>query len=110
MDFESDCRNVLWDLGRHRGRERAISMTSLAHLNYMTTRKLRKIIGKLIELGIPIGSASDFPSGYWLLNTAEEYEDADRSLRSRIISLAKRRRALRKHWAGLAGQLELTDD
>lgn len=101
---------VLSCLNFHVGRKKAISMESFADNVGISTRYLQRIIAELITDGHPIGSSCSHPTGYWILNTVEEFDEADRNLNSRIVALAKRRRALRKHRATLAGQLELKGD
>lgn len=88
-------------------------MPQLAEIIYgentkSNTRRIQKIIEFLVEEAHkPIGSASSKPNGYWKLDTPQEYDDADNNLRNRIIALAKRRRALKKHRPPLAGQQTL---
>lgn len=77
------------------GRENAISMPRLAELVCVSTRELQSLIQHLInDHGIMIASATGKNHGYFYPETAEEYRAAVDQLKHRIISLARRIRAI----------------
>jgi hypothetical protein len=80
-----------------KGRANAISMTELATLINVSTRRLQDIIKHLIEDHcIFIGSTCGKQHGYWLPTDEEDYRAAVDQLKHRIISLARRIRAIDK--------------
>lgn len=89
---------VLDALAPHRGRAAAIHKEALAEMVGMEVRKVRIVIAHLIERhNQPIGSASQAPAGYFLIETAEEAEQAAQELKARIIQLAKRLAKLKQN-------------
>jgi biotin operon repressor len=80
-----------------RGRENAISMPALAAGCGISTRELQSIVKHLIEEhGVLIASATGKNHGYYYPETEEEFRAAADQLVHRIISLAKRLRAMNK--------------
>ena len=89
---------VLETLQCHRGRAAAIHKEALAEQVGMEVRKMREVIVQLIERhNQPIGSASQAPAGYFLIETAQEAEQAAQELKARIIRLAKRLAKLKRN-------------
>lgn len=81
----------------YHGRDKAISMFSLANEVHITTRELQQIVQHLInDHGVLIASATGKNHGYFYPETEEEFRAAAAQLEHRIISLAKRLRALNK--------------
>jgi len=80
-----------------RGRENAISMPALANACGIKTRELQQVIqGMINERGVFIASATGRNHGYYIPETADEYKNAVDQLKHRIISLARRIRAMDK--------------
>lgn len=78
-----------------RGRENAISMPALAEAVGITTRDLQQTIQHLInDHGVMIASATGRNHGYYFPESKEEYRAAVDQLKHRIISLARRIRAI----------------
>ena len=78
-----------------RGRQNAIAMPALANACGISTRELQQIIQGLInDRGVFIASATGKNHGYYIPETAEEYRAAVDQLKHRIISLARRIRAM----------------
>lgn len=97
-DLTDDERTVLGVLRAHRGRAAAIHKESLAAQAGLSVRHSRQVIAHLIERhGQPIGSASRFPAGYFVVETAEEAAQAAQELRSRIVRLAMRLARLQRN-------------
>jgi hypothetical protein len=92
-----------------RGAENAVSMPTLAGAMNMSTRQLQDLIAHLIEShGQLICSACGKNHGYYMPASEEEYRTGVRQLKNRIISLAKRMRALdRTAYEQIFGQGEL---
>jgi biotin operon repressor len=80
-----------------KGRENAISMSALADQLNISTRELQSIIQHLInDHGNMIASATGKNHGYYYPGNEEEYRAAVDQLKHRIISLARRIRAIDK--------------
>lgn len=98
IDLSPSELRVLETLQRHRGRARAIHKEALAEMVEMDVRQVRIVIAHLIERhNQPIGSASQSPAGYFLIETAQEAEQAAQELQARIIQLAKRLAKLKRN-------------
>lgn len=88
-------------LSRHRGEANAITADDLAvvlAVRERDNRSLREAIGEIIEDGLlAVGSTSreDRP-GYFVVQTLEELEKVDRSLRRRAGEIERRRAGLRR--------------
>jgi hypothetical protein len=89
-----------------RGREQAISMPELASLVGLSTRALQDVIAHLIEEhNTLICSACGRNHGYYLPADESEYRAGVDQLKHRIMSLAKRMRAMdRQAYEDLFGQ------
>jgi len=96
--FSREERIVFDEIDNHQGRESAISVPILTRCvqirlngDYISEVKVRKIVRALIvKHGMPIGSATRFPSGYYIITDAEELKEVVRSLRSRGLNILKR--------------------
>ena len=103
VNTESDIRQELClILGRHIGRDSAISAGTLAErFGYRDDRIIRKAIEELIdEEGIPVCSVTEDPPGYFIAATREEAERYTRSLRRRAVLIFMRRKKVIRN-AGL---------
>lgn len=97
-ELSADEARVLDVMQRHRGRPSAIHKEALAEAVGLEVRRLRVVIAHLIERhSQPIGSASQSPAGYFLIQTAQEAEQAAQELQARIIQLAKRLAKLKQN-------------
>ena len=98
IDLSPGERRVLETLQRHRGRAAAIHKEALAATVGLEVRQVRLVIVQLIERhNQPIGSASQSPAGYFLIETAQDAEQAAQELQARIIQLAKRLAKLKRN-------------
>lgn len=98
IELSADETRVLEVLQLHRGRARAIHKEMLSRETGCEVRHLRSVIAHLIERhNQPIGSASQSPAGYFLIETAQEAEQATQELQARIIQLAKRLAKLKRN-------------
>jgi biotin operon repressor len=94
-EITHDERRVLSTL--RKGRENAISMSALAEQLNISTRELQSVIQHLInDHGYMIASATGKNHGYYYPGNEEEYRAAVDQLKHRIISLARRIRAIDK--------------
>jgi hypothetical protein len=107
FDLTHDEMRVLAILPR--GAENAVSMPTLAGVMNMSTRQLQALIAHLIEShGQLICSACGKHHGYYMPANEEEYLAGVTQLKNRIISLAKRMRALDKQaYVKIFGQGEM---
>lgn len=98
IELSADEARVLEALQAHRGRAHAIHKEALSRETGCEVRHLRSVIAHLIERhNQPIGSASQVPAGYFLIETAQEAEQAAQELKARIIQLAKRLAKLKRN-------------
>lgn len=98
IDLSADEARVLEALQAHRGRAQAIQKETLSRETGCEVRHLRSVIAHLIERhNQPIGSASQAPAGYFLIETAQEAEQAAQELQARIVQLAKRLAKLKRN-------------
>jgi hypothetical protein len=88
----------------HTGKAKAITFSRLAEEMKMPERELRDMVSRLVTVEEQlIGSTSD--SGYFAIETLDEFNHVDRELTARIASLILRRSGLRRGWANrTAGQ------
>jgi len=93
----------------HMGRVKAVPANALAYAAGVSTTRARQVIKHLIEdHGLLICSATGVPAGYFYPETKEEYKAGVNQLVHRIISLAKRVRAMdQESFEGVFGQLKL---
>ena len=94
-----------------RGRDNAVPMPTLAGLVDISTRELQSIIAHLIEdHGVLISSATGKNHGYYYPASEAEFKAGALQLEHRIISLAKRLRALNKEsYEAIFGQGRLEE-
>jgi len=72
----------------HRGAKNAIQGKELARmLRQPDDRKVRVVIGHLIEQGIPVASSVSEPAGFFIVNTPDEAAQQIAVLKSRISKL-----------------------
>ncbi len=101
---------VLAIIGRHVGRENAISMHAIAGETGITTRDIQAIVKFLVEeRGKAIGTATARPFGYYMIRSLHELEDNFRHFVRRGVSNLKHARAFNKASAigPIVGQLEM---
>jgi DNA-binding IclR family transcriptional regulator len=80
-----------------KGRENSISMSALAEAVGVCTREVQTIVKHLVEdHQVLIASATGKHHGFFLPENEEEFRAAAAQLEHRIISLAKRLRAINK--------------
>ena len=88
---------VLGVLRRHRGRESAIGLDTVAGLAGISERTVQYVVVQLIEQhGQPIGSAVSAPMGYYLIETPDELAESLSQLVHRLTALARRIAALKQ--------------
>jgi len=88
---------VFNEIDNHWGRNKAISVPMLTrrvniHFNGdpITELKVRKIVRDLrVDHGMPIGSATDYPPGYYIITDKEELKKAVKTQRKRGLSILK---------------------
>lgn len=105
-----DAAQMLTRLQYHRGAARALQVRDLAESLKLSERDVKALAKCLVEdFEVPIGASRQKPYGYYLIETAQELEDAVQIYVAEIRSLARRVRVLAgKHRvAELAGQLTL---
>jgi len=113
--FNREERVVFNEISNHRGREFAISVPTLTRCVHIRLGesiaeiKVRKIVRELrVNHGIPIGSVTDYPPGYYIITDKNELKKAVKSQRKRGLSILKMASKLesngRKYFFG---QLEL---
>ena len=88
-DIKRELRTIL---GRHIGRDSAITGESLARMVGQRNRQVRQVLEDLIEEGLPIVSTSEPPAGYFLATSHKEAEEHTESLHSRAMSLLHRQK------------------
>lgn len=110
-DLSGDELAVWHAINQRQGRERAIQAKEVAAQVELPERQVRDIVRHLIvDHAFPIGSTTKPPYGYFLPATAEEYEQAVRQIRHRIMSLVRRENGMvRNTPQDVLGQLLLAD-
>ncbi len=91
------------------GRAWAVPMPRIAKLIDSTTRQVQSIVTHLILVhGVPIGSTSAAPAGYYLIETEAELDATTANLRNRAMAMLLRIQALNNCTADdLLGQIKL---
>ncbi len=90
-------RQILSILSQRRGKALAIPVRALAEAVRISERELRNRVKHLVEYhDVLIGSSTQQPYGYYIMEDPEEMEAAVRQLQHRLISLAVRISKLRK--------------
>ena len=94
IDLKTELRNIL---GRHEGRDRAITGKELAQmLSQHDDREIRLIIRDLIMEGLPVASTTKEPAGYFIITSWQEKQEYAESLKERLIQNALRRKDFRR--------------
>src|SRR3990172_4470840 len=98
MKFDKMTREqteVVTIIKAHRGVQEAISRKELVRWVGLTDRAVREIIHSLIcDYSCPIGSQVKPPYGYFWISSQEELIQVRKTLRSYMISIAQRLRAV----------------
>lgn len=82
---------------RHKGRENAVKVDSVAWQARLNGKEVREIVNHLImEHGKLIGSVTGTPPGYYIITNTEELKKHIKSLRHRGIAILSRAAALSK--------------
>lgn len=93
--LDAEQRTVYVALLDHWGRASAINQECLADATGLNPRLVRDVITSLIVAhGVPIGSSSAPPHGYFIIATPEEAADAYRMLRGHGLSILQRMAAI----------------
>jgi hypothetical protein len=91
-------RLVLAEVRACPGLDFALPVDEVASRTGLERRVVEHIVKHLIEEhGLPIGSATGDPHGYFWITTAEEQASSERQLENRIKSIARRLARLRKN-------------
>jgi len=92
-----------------KGKQNAIKQSELARMIGEHPRVVRRLIRKLIEAGVVIGSTPCPPYGYYICETQEELQENYRRLIDQAKSIMRRAVAFQKTDEALRikGQLEL---
>ena len=97
LSMDSESQFVLSLIRKRIGRARAISVADISEITEIPQRTVRDIVKQLIECHhIRIGSALGRPSGYYIIETNEEAEQNEKTLRSLGISILTRAAVLKK--------------
>ncbi len=96
-------------LHAHLGRERAISASNLSELLGLPERRTRELVASLInEHGVPVGSSTEKPPGYYIIVDPKELDAVCASLKSRALKILLRLSRLQKaSLEKVLGQLSL---
>ena len=78
-----------------RGYEKAVSRPYLVSVTGLSDRKIRKIIADLVAMGLPVGSSTANPGGYYKIATEKDLEMA-RHMKGRAFQLLQRDKNLEK--------------
>ena len=97
LSMDSDSLFVFSLIQKRRGRDHAISVADISESTGIPPRVVRDIVKHLIEChAIRIGSALSAPSGYYMIETMEEAEQNEQTLRRLGISILTRAAVLKK--------------
>ena len=97
LSMDSDSQFVFSLIQRRRGRGHAISVADISDATGIPPRVVRDIVKHLIERhAIRIGSALGNPPGYYMIETMEEAEQNEKTLRQLGISILTRAAVLKK--------------
>lgn len=97
LEMDSDEISVYGIIRRHSGRDHAVSVEEISRLSGVAPRQVRDIVKGLIERHrVRIGSALKKPAGYYMIETREEAEQNELTLRRLGLSVLSRAAAIRK--------------
>ncbi len=97
LEMDSDEISVYGIIRRHAGRDHAVSVEEISRLSGVAPRQVRDIVKGLIERHrVRIGSALKKPAGYYMIETREEAEQNELTLRRLGLSVLSRAAAIRK--------------
>jgi hypothetical protein len=105
-----EARKMLGLLVHHKGARAAIKGAEIASWLKVGEREVKALAKSLVEdYGIPLGASRVHPFGYYLIETADELENAISIYTDEMRSLARRVRALGgpQRTAELFGQIQL---
>lgn len=111
LSLDTPSLQVYGIIRHHKGRANAISVGAIATHTGIGERTVRSIVKHLIEdHRVRIGSALGRPSGYYIIETLEETEQNERTLRSLAISTLRHAAVLRQvslsdYLSGIQGEL-----
>jgi|GEM_PF-3522475 len=89
--MKEEVYNVWFWIRRSKGKSPAINVGTIAELEGMSDRKVRRIVKKLIEdYDLPIASSIAGTTGYFIPQTKAERDEYIRVLNANIRSTAKR--------------------
>lgn len=95
---------VMEILKEHRGSRCAITGAQMAKaLGYKNDRAIRVCIEHLIADGVPVAASVHEPFGYYILQTREEAQVYEATLRSRAVKTLKRLKDFNRAAAGCFG-------
>jgi len=96
LSMDSDSMQVLGIIKDRHGRKRAIPVADISELTGIHPRAVRDIVKRLIEHHrVRIGSSLGSPAGYYMIETMEEAEQIERTLRKLGISILVRAAAIK---------------
>lgn len=103
---------AVWRLVEHRiGADAALPASEIVRTFGWPIREIRGIVRRLVDKGYPIYGSKREPYGYFVMETAEELDDAFREGYATAISILRRIRKYRKVMAeDLAGQIRIDLD
>jgi len=97
LSMDSESQQVLGLIRGRVGRSTAISVSAIAGLTSIPARTVRDIVKGLIEKHhIRIGSSLGNPPGYYMIETKEEADQNERTLRRLGLSILTRAAVLRR--------------
>lgn len=96
LNLDSESAHVLGIIRRHMGAGQAVSVESISEQSGIAPRRVRGIVKDLIEKHrVRIGSSLRSPSGYYMIQTREEAEQNEKTLRRLGISILVRAAVLK---------------
>jgi len=114
LNMDSDSWTVYGIIINRLGREQAVSVDAISEQTGIAGREVRDIVKRLIEQHhVRIGSALAKPSGYYMIQSDEEAEANERTLRRLGLSILVRASVLKRltvaeYMKRLQTELEMT--